>query len=136
VTVFVDTSAFIAVLDADDKHHQKAKAKWEELISQEVILVCSNYILVETVALIQHRLGIEAVRTFQQDIVPILTVEWVDEAEHQGGIAGVLAAGRKKLSLVDCVSFNLMRRLGINSAFAFDRHFGEQGFRCIPQNGK
>jgi predicted nucleic acid-binding protein len=44
----------------------------------------------------------------------------------------MLAADKKRLSLVDCISFNIMRRLGIKSAFAFDRHFKEQGFECIP----
>jgi len=77
--VFVDTSAFVAVLDADDENHQKAKGKWEDLILKNVTLVCSNYILVETFALIQHRIGIEAVRTFQEDVVPMITVEWVGE---------------------------------------------------------
>jgi len=40
--VFVDTSAFVAVLDADDENHQKAKGKWEDLILKNVTLVCSN----------------------------------------------------------------------------------------------
>ena len=33
---------------------------------------------------------------------------------------------------VDCVSFSVMRRLGVRDAFAFDAHFGEQGFTCLP----
>jgi len=132
MTIFVDTSAFLAVLDADDENHLKAKKRWEELISEESILVCSNYILVETLALIQHRLGMEAVRAFQEDVVPLLTLEWVNEPVHQVGIMGMLSSGRKRLSLVDCVSFDIMRRLGIRTVFAFDRHFKEQGFECIP----
>jgi predicted nucleic acid-binding protein len=45
-------------------------------------------------------------------------------------MATLLAAGRRKLSLVDCVSFELMRGCGCNHAFAFDAHFEEQGFDC------
>jgi len=132
MSVFVDTSALLAILDADDANHKKAKEAWEELISQEEVLVCSNYILVETFALLQHRLGMGAVRTFQDDIFPILTVEWVDEPRHRAGVTGVLTALRKKLSLVDCVSFDMMRRLGTGAVFTFDPHFKEQGFVCIP----
>jgi predicted nucleic acid-binding protein len=83
MTVFIDTSAFLSILDADDENHPRAKVKWEDLISKKAILVCSNYILVETFALIQHRLGIEAVRAFHEDIVPLLTIEWVNESIHQ-----------------------------------------------------
>lgn len=132
MTFFLDTSAFLAVLDANDGNHQKAKKKWEDLIYREETLVCNNYVLIETFALIQNRLGMIAVRTFQEDVVPILTIEWVDESLHQAGITSMITANRRVLSLVDCVSFAMMRRLGIKAAFVFDRHFKEQGFECVP----
>ncbi len=127
---FVDTSAIYAVLDRDDKNHPVARAIWEKLLEGEAILVTSNYVLVETCALVQHRLGLEAVRSVQQQIAPVLTIEWVSPAQHDSAMAALLAAGRKKLSLVDCVSFALMRQAGIRGAFAFDSHFAEQGFDC------
>ena len=132
MSVFVDTSALLAVLDADDANHPKAARFFEKLRSDDEILICSSYILVETFALLQHRFGIGAVRTFQEDLFPLLTVEWVDRENHLAGVTGVLAAARRKLSLVDCVSFDVMRRLGIKTAFAFDPHFKEQGFACLP----
>ena len=132
MSVFVDTSAFYAVLDADDRHHPAAKIAWEALLRAGTPLVTTNYVLVETVALLQHRIGMEAVRLFQEDIVPMLRVEWIDEAAHLGGITGVLAGLRRGVSLVNHVSFFTMRRLGIREAFAFDPHFPEHGFRCRP----
>jgi predicted nucleic acid-binding protein len=44
----------------------------------------------------------------------------------------MLAAGRKRISLVDWASFGLMRRLRIDTAFTFDRDFAGQGFELIP----
>lgn len=130
--VFIDTSAFLAVLDADDKNHRKAKAKWVELITSEAILFSNNYILVETFALVQHRLGIGAVKTFNDDILPLINVEWVDESAHKAGVNALLIALRRKLSLVDCISFETMRLLGVKTVFVFDSHFEEEGFNCIP----
>jgi uncharacterized protein len=46
-------------------------------------------------------------------------------------VAAVLAAARKKLSLVDCVSFQIMRQQGVRASFCFDSHFGEQGFAVL-----
>ena len=60
--IFVDTSAFFALLDRDDANHKKAKGAWNNVLNSENILVTTNYILVESFALIQHRLGMEAVR--------------------------------------------------------------------------
>ena len=133
MSIFIDTSALYAILDADDENHEKAKRLWADLIMEDALLVCSNYILVETFALVQHRLGIEAVRALQEDVLPILHIEWVDEPGHRAGVTAVLTAARRKLSLVDCVSFEMMRQLGIRKVFAFDPYFGEQGFECIPE---
>lgn len=36
------------------------------------------------------------------------------------------------VSLVDRVSFEVMRRLGFTIAFAFDAHFHKFGFRALP----
>ncbi len=36
------------------------------------------------------------------------------------------------LSLVDCCSFESMRRRGIRTAFAYDAHFAQQGFELLP----
>jgi predicted nucleic acid-binding protein len=132
MTVFVDTSAFLAVLDADDANHNRVRPIWEDLITREVRLVCTNYILLETFALVQNRLGMDAVRTFQNDILPIVSVEWIDETTHRAGVSALLTANRRRLSLVDCTSFETMRRLGINRAFALDQHFVAQGFECLP----
>jgi predicted nucleic acid-binding protein len=131
MNVFVDTSALLAVLDAGDANHKVAKKIWKELLSRESVLVCSNYVLVEALAIAQHRFGLEAVKILNDSIMPVLTVEWVDEAIHEAGMLGLITSMRRKLSLVDCISFVIMRRLGIESAFAFDPHFKEQGFHCI-----
>ena len=131
MTVFFDTSAFLAILNKDDANHQSAKRLWGELIYSENILITNNYVTVESLALIQRRLGMESVRVFQEDVLPLINIEWIDKAMHEAGISALLTASRKKLSLVDCVSFEIMRNLGIKKVFAFDPHFKEQGFEVI-----
>jgi uncharacterized protein len=130
--IFVDTSAFYALLDRDDRNHPKAKEKWGEILGAAPALVTSNYALVETLALLQSRLGLEAVRGFQEDVVPILKVEFVTPELHRASTAALLSIGKRGLSLVDCVSFGLMRDFGIRIAFTFDAHFKEQGFDILP----
>lgn len=129
MSMFVDTSALIAVLHADDDNHAHASAIFRSLIERDALLATSSYVLVETTALIQHRFGLPAVRRFQDDVVPVLDIIWVHAELHAEGMAALLTAGRRDLSLVDCVSFACMRRHGISHAFHFDRHFREQGFQ-------
>ena len=132
MTVFIDTSAFYALLDRDDENHLKAKNLWRGILEHRDMLMTSNYVLVETFALLQHRLGTEAVRGFQDDIVPVVHIEFVTLELHRSGVSAFLAASRRNLSLVDCVSFEVMRALGVKKVFAFDAHFREQGFTVEP----
>lgn len=128
MSVFVDTSALLAVFDLDDDNYQAAAARWRALLDTDETLVTTNYVLVETVAPFQRCLGVDAVRLFDHDVVPILDVIWIDEARHRTAMAALVIAGRHDLSLVDCVSFESMRRAVLTRAFAFDRHFADQGF--------
>jgi len=128
VSTFVDTSALFAVLDSNDQDHGRAKRTWERLVANGEVMLCTNYILVEIFALVQNRLGLSAVRTLQDDILPLLRVIWLDAESHTRSVAALVTAGRRQLSLVDCASFDAMRQQGITAAFTFDRHFAEQGF--------
>jgi predicted nucleic acid-binding protein len=136
MSIFIDTSGFIAVLDAGDSNYIEAAEAWRNILTSAETLVTTNYILVETCALVQNRLGMEAVRVFQEDIVPVLRIEWIDNTVHHAAMGIMLAAARKKLSLVDCVSFETMRLLGVTTAFTLDGHFKEQGFICLPPYGE
>jgi predicted nucleic acid-binding protein len=130
--IFIDTSALYALLDRDDDNQEDAKTAWTKILNAENILVTSNYVLVETFALLQNRLGVGAVRAFQEDIVPIVNIEFVNPETHRSGTAALLASSKRNLSLVDCISFEIMRSLGIKTAFTFDAHFKEAGFQAIP----
>jgi len=132
LNVFVDTSALVEVIDHDAPRHAAATGEWEAMLRRDDALICTNYVMVETVSLVQRRLGMDAVRLLCADIAPALHVEWIGREVHEDAMTAMLAAGRRKLSLIDCASFVVMRRLGIRGAFAFDSHFEEEGFECLP----
>jgi len=132
MSVFIDTSAFLAIVGPSDTNHAAASTAWEALTQHGEELVVTNYILLETFALVQRRFGLPILRALQQTVVPYLQTHWIDASIHAMGVAALLAANRRQLSLVDCTSFQAMRQLGIDTVFAFDEHFAEQQFTCIP----
>ena len=132
MTVLLDTSAFLAMLNVDDNNHSGALKEWGDLINSDRSLISHNYVLIESFALIQRRMGNKAVRVFEEDILPLINIEWIGERMHKSAVSALFAAGRRNLSLVDCVSFEVMRTLGIKKVFTFDSHFKEQGFHCVP----
>lgn len=132
MTTFLDTSAILALFDADDPRHPAVDSAWQELVLSDEPLISSNYILVETLALVQRRLGMDAVQSVYRDIIPLLEIEWLDEEVHQKAMTAFLQASRRRLSFVDCSSFEVMRKRGITRALTVDGHFKEHGFEQIP----
>lgn len=132
MSVFVDTSAILAILNSAEEAHERASSTYRRLLEMEEHLVSTNYVILETVALLQRRIGIAAVWRFQSDILPTLVVDWLSREDHEEAMKSLLMAARRRLSLVDCSSFVVMRRRGIREAFAFDGHFSEHGFQEIP----
>jgi len=130
--ILIDTSAFLAVLNADDPYNRIAEEIWRSLHLNKTTLVINSYVLSETLALLQNRIGIVAVQDFHENIKPFLEIEWLTEKKHDFAMALLLSANRRKLSLVDISAFATMRRLGIRKVFTFDQHFAEQGFEILP----
>ncbi|MFZ5818472.1 MAG: type II toxin-antitoxin system VapC family toxin [Chloroflexota bacterium] len=130
--IFVDTSALLAIISVGDQHHLRAEQCLRNLREEGQTLFTNNYVIVESIALMQNRFGLGEVRDFRDKILPLIQIEWVGEDQHQIAINRVLSANRRRLSLVDCSAFETMRRLGIEAVFTFDDHFREEGFRLIP----
>jgi predicted nucleic acid-binding protein len=129
--VFVDTSAFYALMDRSDRYHEKANRLWSSLLDEEVFLKTSNYIIIETLALLQSRLGFEAANLYSSAILALVDVLWVKEMRHNLAFELWLSLGRGRVSLVDCVSFIEMRHNQLEHVFGFDKHFEDQGFRLL-----
>jgi predicted nucleic acid-binding protein len=131
MSVFVDRSALYALLDRDDANHEQARAVWLELRRRREPLLTHNYVLVETVALAQRRLGVEAVRALRDGLLPLVHSVWVEQELHQRALAATIASRLRNVSLVDWISFEVTRLRGCRAAFAFDDDFAEEGIEVV-----
>jgi uncharacterized protein len=130
--ILVDTSAIYALMDANDRNHEPAKTAWQAWLDQPVQLATSNYVLLESLALIQHRLGLQAAREFQEELTTVLRVHWINAELHAAAFRMVLAAGQRDFTLVDATNVELMHRLDARAIFAFDHHYPARGLDQRP----
>jgi predicted nucleic acid-binding protein len=132
MVIFVDTSALFALINSSDEFHQQAKDQWKLLLEKKDSLFSNNYVILESISLIQRRYGMEWIHALHTEVLSLIEIAWVDESQHQAAVNTFLKSNRRQLSLVDCSSFETIRRLGIETVFSFDEHFQEQGFNVIP----
>ena len=132
MSVFVDTSAFYAIANADDVRHESAVSVWRSLIDDGELIVTSNYVIVETTALLQNRHGVPAVANPMENLLSVVLAHWVDAPLHSAAASALVAAeGKGSPSLVNCVSFEIIRQLKVDGVFAYDRHFAGRGFKMV-----
>jgi len=129
--IFVDTSAWYALVDSDDADHAAAVAFHS---TNTTPLITTNAVFSETVTLILYRIGHEAAQTFGQKLkessfVRLVTVSPADEEKAWE----VFTKYRDQdFSFADCTSFAVMQRMKIVDAFTFDRHFLVMKFVVVP----
>lgn len=128
--IFLDTSAIYALADQADPQHQRAKELMQAALESGEEILTHNYVLVEAMALLQNRLGLDAAVSLARDS-RAFHIEWVDETTHEEAVRRLTRLGKRRLSLVDQVSFLVMRRRGVRTALAFDPDFEEEGFRLF-----
>jgi uncharacterized protein len=126
--VFLDTGAFLALADEDDKYHSAATSFYTELLQAKAQLLTSNFVLCETYSLIRFKVGHRAAVEFMKSFAGIKILR-VSEAIEQTAKIIFIRYDDKDFSFVDCTSFALIDYHRLDLAFAFDTHFRQYRFK-------
>ncbi len=126
--IFLDTSAIYALADAADPNHKRAKMFFHQALQADEDFLVHNYVLVESTALLQNRLGFNSARRFVHESENF-HIHWITHQDHQKGVDLWNKQGKRGLSLVDCVSFIVMRRNKVKRYLGFDPDFEREGFQ-------
>lgn len=132
--VFVDTSALAALADRTDRNHQAAADFARSLPRSAGWLVTTNYVLDETFTLLRHTIGAGHTIAFGEALMNsrLYTIVQADARVQHLAWEWFKRYSDKGFSFTDCTSFVVMKAMGIEEAFAFDRHFVQAGFVCMP----
>ena len=130
MSIFVDTSAILALVDRDDPAHAGVVAAFA--LGRAEPLVTHAYVIIETLAVARRRFGPGVTAAIMDRVVPALEVATVDASLHAVAMRDFRAAIESSVSLVDRVSFAFMRREGLARAIALDNDFRTAGFEAVP----
>lgn len=129
--VFADTVGIIALWDEADQWHAAALRAAERIASGSVRLVTSSAVLLEcgnAAARKPYRVDVAPLREqfLERGDLLVPTDEEIDQAW-----SAYRASAPGGPSIVDCLSFEVMRRVGAAEAFTNDRHFAAAGFTTL-----
>lgn len=132
--LFLDANYLIALEVENDQHHHEAASHWTTLFEAPLTLVTTSYVLDEIVTFLNScRQHAKAVRVGDNLLTASnIQLIQVEETLFREGWNYFKRHEDKTFSLTDCISFVLMKRLGIAEALTFDRHFAQAGFTKLP----
>lgn len=135
--IFIDTSAFLALLACDQNIHLSAKKTLQELQEQHAIFFTSSFVLSETYTRIIYDLHLEIAEKFHQMIVKgeetgFMKVFWIDQLLDEEIYKIYKKFSEHKLSYTDASSYLLVKKFRLDGIFTFDKAFKKVGLPVKP----
>ena len=128
--IFLDTSGLIALSDENDKNHIRAKAYLKEKVQKGARFVVCKNILSEYIDGVTKRIGkekgIEELDSIYNS--ELLVIETFSETDWDKALRYFRKYRDQQIDLTDCLSFVIMERLDMKTAFTFDNDFKTHGF--------
>lgn len=128
--VFVDTAAWLALINKDDHFHKQARAVRDQLLASQTSFITTDWVLLEVANSLRKRRFRKAAVRLIEAVYRSPNIRVVRADPYLWDKAwGIYKKSRDKdWSLTDCLSFVVMRDEGIRQAFTTDRHFEQAGF--------
>jgi predicted nucleic acid-binding protein len=123
--VLWDSSAILALIDADDADHRRAVDVARQIAEERRPVFITNYIEAEAHAVLLRRLGRTVARQWLlAGSLPVVAVTPVEEQRAKDILA---RHGDKDWTLCDAISFAVLDVRRVSRAFTFDHHFRQYG---------
>ena len=134
--IFVDSGAWIALLDPRDQHHNAAIVVYERLILRKAPIVTTDYVIDETITRLRYDSSHSVAVSFFDFVSRIeqqglLTIVSINNSLFQEAQRLFRRFDSARLSFTDCTNFVVCRKNKISEAFAFDEHFSIMGIALL-----
>lgn len=133
--IFIDTGAFIALIDLDDENHKAAKTFYNNATEKGTRFVTTNFVVCETMNYLRARVSHNVSTIFKENLKKSGLIEITNISPHIEDTAFAIFKqdADKDFSFTDCTSFSIMKSLKLTKAFAFDKHFEQyNNFSRLP----
>jgi len=128
--IFIDTMYVVALVNENDEHHERASELSEKY--ENSAFVTTDGVLIEIANVFARNYKEQAVEIIEDfrssddiEIVHLNPALFYKAFEHYKTYLD------KTWSLVDCISFEVMKEKGLTDALTGDKHFEQAGFNRL-----
>lgn len=126
--VFVDTVGLLAVWNREDQWHEDARRAYSLLNPDSTTLFATTLVLAECGNALARTSFRPEIDEFRKRLEAGGTLIWPTTEDWETAWTAYRRGDSDRASLVDHISFQVMRRVQITQAFTNDRHFRAAGF--------
>lgn len=136
--VFVDTAAWLALVNQDDDLHVQAIQVKNKLQTDKSFLITTDFIFLEVADALATLKFRRTTITYIQRLRELVSLRVlpVSEVLYTQGWRLYCQRLDKDWGLTDCISFVVMQQEGVSVAFTSDRHFEQAGFQRLLTPGR
>ncbi|CAN5731815.1 PIN domain-containing protein [soil metagenome] len=131
--VFLDTSFAVALVLRQDEYHTSATQLGRQLRMERRHIVTTDAVVLELGNALARNpfrpLVIRLIDRLRND--PMFSIVALEDRIMNAGHELFVQHADKSWTLVDCISFVVMRERGITDSLTADRHFQQAGFRAL-----
>lgn len=129
--VFLDAVGLPALWSQADQWHHLAEQAFAEITRDRSILITTTFVLLECGNAVACRGSRDEVNRLRETFQRAGTLIWPTESDWEQAWQAYQRGEADAAGIVDHISFVVMRRLGITTAFTNDKHFRAAGLETM-----
>ena len=137
--VFIDRTAWIAILDENNPNYGLSRTYFENLLGQNVRLVTNNYCIDETVSMLKSTFEKDLAKKFlliiDESVLSInLRIDWISRRVRRNALDNFLKSPNPDLTLKHFYIYESLKRKRVDFIFSYDTNLKSFDFPVMPQN--
>jgi uncharacterized protein len=131
--IFVNTTGWLALYNANDPNHDTVVRLWEDLRQEAVRFVCTDYVLDEVFTALKVFGSLHAAQAFKQLIgnSELVRLFMTDSVIFDRAWDVFINDEQPQWTFTDCVNYSVIQYLGINEVITFDHKFTAPGLTVL-----
>ena len=134
--IFVNTSGWLALYNPNDPNHPAARMLWDDLRSQPVRFVTTDYVLDQVFTAMKFFGSLDAAQALNTVInnTSLLRFFMTDSVIFERAWKVFVSDEHPQFTFTDCINYAVIQYLGADEVFTFDRNFSAPGLITIPSS--